>query len=46
MRSGTGMVLAAALAGGAMTAGAAPAGASSPGIITTVAGGPGRGVGW
>ena len=33
------------LAGGAVIANAAPAGASSPGIITTVAGGPGRGVG-
>jgi hypothetical protein len=33
------------LAGGAVVASAAPAGASSPGIITTVAGGPGRGVG-
>jgi hypothetical protein len=38
------MVLAAALAGGVVVAGAAPAWASSPGIITTVAGGPGRGV--
>ncbi len=33
------------LAGGAVVASAAPAGASSPAIITTVAGGPGRGVG-
>src|SRR5438105_9827873 len=31
------------LAGGAVAASAAPAVASSPGIITTVAGGPGRG---
>jgi NHL repeat-containing protein len=44
MRSGTGVVLAAALAGGVMAACVAPAWASSPGVITTVAGGPGRGV--
>src|SRR5690348_9352599 len=43
MRSGTGMVLAAALAGGMVVASAVPAWASSPGVITTVAGGPGRG---
>ena len=41
-----GTVLAGALlASGALLVSAAPAGAASPGIITTVAGGPGRGVG-
>jgi hypothetical protein len=45
MRTYTGMVLAAALAGGVVAAGALPAAAASSGIIATVAGGPGHGVG-
>ncbi len=45
MRAGTGAVLAAVLAGGVVVAGAGPAGATSSGIIATVAGGAGHGVG-
>src|SRR5580700_8892742 len=44
MRAGA-VLAGALLAGGAVVASAAPAGAASPGIITTVTGGPGRGVG-
>jgi hypothetical protein len=45
VRTYTGMVLAAALAGGVVAAGALPAAAASSGIIATVAGGPGLGAG-
>ena len=44
MRAGT-VLAAALLTSSALLVSAAPAGAASPGIITTVAGGPGRGVG-
>ena len=44
MRAGT-VLAGALLASSALLVSAAPAGAASPGIITTVAGGPGRGVG-
>jgi len=44
-RTGLAGLLAVVAAGGLAVVGAPPAGAAAPGIITTVAGGPGRGVG-